>query len=114
MLTARVTSGPRISMVASTPSTTTPSGPTVELEVGDDAGHLLGLGRVDAAAQRGEGDRPVHGAGVEVLEPEAGGQRRATVDLPEPAGPSMAITLTSAWTLPGRPAAASQPSSMAQ
>ena len=57
--------------------------------------HRLGVGGVDAAAQGGEGHRPVHGPGVEVVEAEARGQRRATVDLPDPAGPSMAMTLTS-------------------
>ena len=93
MLTARLTSGPRISMVASTPSTVTPSARTSSSMSPTIRADLLGLRRVDAAPQRGEGDRPVHGAGVEVLEPEPVGQRLATVDLPEPAGPSMAMTL---------------------
>ena len=93
MLTARVTSGPRISIVASAPSTITdPSALHAQLEVARHAGHRLDVGGIDAAAQGGERHRAVHRAGVEVLAGRAAAATAlATVDLPDPAGPSMAI-----------------------
>ena len=50
-------------------------GSQLDLDVAGQAAHDLGVAGVDPAAQGGEGDRAVHGAGVEVLEAEAGGQR---------------------------------------
>ena len=48
--TARVTSGPRISMVASTPSTVTTPLSTSMSRVGGEGGDRVGVGRVDVAA----------------------------------------------------------------
>ena len=70
-LTASVTSRPRISAVASTPSTTTPSSPTASVErLGQRRRPPASSVTGDAAAQGGERHRPVHRPGVEVLEPE--------------------------------------------
>ena len=97
MLTARVTSGPRISMVASTPSTRTPVGPTLDLER---------RSAMRATASASSGSTPRRSAAKvtdryiapvsRYSRPSRAARARATVDLPEPAGPSMAITLTRA------------------
>ena len=64
------------------------------LGVARDAGDRVAVVEVDARLQRRERDRAVHRAGVEGVEAERVGHARATVDLPEPAGPSMATTRT--------------------
>ena len=74
-LTARVTSGPRISMVASTPSTRTPSSVTSRSTLRARAATGSASAGVDVVAERGEGDGSVHGAGVEVPQTEPFGQQ---------------------------------------
>ena len=104
MLTARVTSGPRISMVASTPSTVDRAvdAPSISRSAASLAPRRPRRGSMPAAQGR-ERHRAVHGAGVEVVEARAGRPAPGpTVDLPEPAGPSMAMTLIGADPTPLR------------
>jgi hypothetical protein len=95
-LTAEVTSGPRISTEASTPSTVTfgPSGTSSRVST------------IDATASVSSGSRPRRMAAKATARyiapvsrwssPSRLASVRATVDLPDPDGPSMAITLTAA------------------
>ena len=94
MLTARLTSGPRISMRGVDAVDRHAVGPDLELDVGHDPRDLLGLRRVDAAAQGGEGDRRGTSRRCRGTRgPRRSASALATVDLPDPAGPSMAMIL---------------------
>src|SRR5262245_5252749 len=102
MLTARVTSGPRISMVASTPSTNTPSSVT----------SISRSATIRETSSASAGSMSRHSAANATLryiapvsrysKPRRSASRRATVDLPDPAGPSMAITFIEERTLSER------------
>ncbi len=93
VLTARVTSGPRISMVASTPSTETALSATA----------MSRSATMPATSVASAGSMPRRRAAkvtARYMAPVSrysrssrSASRRATVDFPEPAGPSMAITL---------------------
>ena len=57
------------------------------------AGDALGVGEVDPARQRPPGERAVHRAGVDEAQAEPARPRpAATLDFPEPDGPSIATT----------------------
>ena len=112
--TARDTSGPRISMVASTPSTRTRSAVTSSSTTRASSADRAGVGGVDAPAQGRERDRPVHGPRVEVLEPEPLGQAAGDGRLAGARGPVDRDDLHGQGTLlPRRPALpARRPSSV--
>ncbi len=94
MLTARVTSGPRISMVASTPSTVMVPSSAMRRSrsratLATGSGSSGSMPRRRAAKVTDRYMAPVS----RYSRPRRWASALATVDLPEPAGPSIAITL---------------------
>ncbi len=94
--TARVTALPRISEVTRSPSSTCSCRSAVVGDSNASAGSTAAIrgvvDRIDAGPQHRQGDDPVHRPGVQVAGVQRLGHPPATVDLPVPAGPSMAIT----------------------
>ena len=90
-----VTSGPRISALTSRPSSASRRPrPSIACCRGDRRHAASSSSRRELALEHGERDRAVHRAGVEHVEPERGGDRRARPSTcPSPTGPSIATTI---------------------
>ena len=95
VLTDRVTSGPLIWVVASTPSTTTATSSTWMWLVRATSTMASVSARSTPRAMTAKATDRYIAPVSKYSNPNRSASRRATVDFPDPAGPSMAMTLTS-------------------